>query len=306
MKKNLLLFILFNCANMSFARPYWCEKDMFSGLSSQCDTYCSSFISINKDGCHIKKDDNNLLNRIKSLLNNTYAEIRQQVAQKYLLEHGIESIDFDELTVQTKNQNINSYIESTYIDFVNNGIVSDTGYCKNNKSEPCIIITTPIGRIDGSQEISSKIKTYNSNNKDSGKCSNAITGSLHDDGESFSFNSSNRNYNSRLPSCFISDITTTINQYYESIVTEKKRLSQASQDKINKQNEEQYQQCIASYESSKQYQSYIKQKNIFINSRYQKCLQRYDSMTCYTFKLQDSIGYDLEHKKPSSNCQKNF
>lgn len=63
---------------------------------------------------------------------------------------------------------------------------------------------------------------------------------------------------------------------------------------------------MTKYESSKLYQTYIKQKNTFIDNRYNKCLKRYDSMTCYTFKLQDSVGYDLEHKQPDSGCQKNF
>lgn len=97
---------------------------MFSGLSSKCDTYCSSFPSINKDGCPIKKDDAKTLDRIKILLNDTYSKIQQQFSQKYLSEYGIESINFDTLG---KNQSINAYIASTFMDFVDKGVVTDTG-----------------------------------------------------------------------------------------------------------------------------------------------------------------------------------
>lgn len=72
---------------------------------------------------------------------------------------------------------------------------------------------------------------------------------------------------------------------------------------IQKAKEENLKKCRTTYYNSAIYKNYTETKKHFINTRYNNCITNgYDSTTCYSFRLKDSFGYDLEHSAPKDSC----
>lgn len=79
---------------------------------------------------------------------------------------------------------------------------------------------------------------------------------------------------------------------------------QDNRKKIAQDRQARFKKCRADYLKSTEYKNYISAKNSFINKRYNNCINNgYNSLNCWSFKLQDGIGYDMTHKAPGSNCR---
>lgn len=91
-------------------------------------------------------------------------------------------------------------------------------------------------------------------------------------------------------------VQNNLRQKHANKIKISKAVSQNKRDKYNA--------CIKQYKKSSEYINYINKRDAFINRRYNNCINNgYDSMTCYSYKLSDSVGYGMEHRAPISNCK---
>ncbi|AUR52990.1 hypothetical protein [Aquella oligotrophica] len=124
-------------------------------------------------------------------------------------------------------------------------------------------------------------------------------------------------YGEKYNGTFLQDFSTDLNSQYnalkknvlfqaqkivdtQQVADEKKQNEKIAEDNRKKEAKE---SCIANFQKSILYKKYYAQKDKFIKQRYNQCINNgFSSMQCYSFKLQDSIGYDIENHPPSANC----
>ncbi|MCX8514349.1 MAG: hypothetical protein ORN24_02150 [Burkholderiales bacterium] len=117
----------------------------------------------------------------------------------------------------------------------------------------------------------------------------------------------------------IDDAVSDINDVIESQIEEAKQEKIAEQRaeeerqrvelekiKVQKEKEAQTKKCNDAYYNSASYKNYINIRNNFIKTRYNNCINNgYSTITCYSYRLQDEVGYDIDpdRKPPVNNCQ---
>ena len=183
--------------------------------------------------------------------------------------------------------------------------------------------------IQNEDDLYNLLKSYKSDNNEEGfldrvnpyvkKLNQCLSGeTYYDRGSSWS-NSSNESDQTTLGMCgqkykvnkfqSVNEINDGIKSIRiqlqnQDMILHKVKLEQEKQNEILKENQKRIDSCEATFQRSAKMKKYNAIKNRFIKNRYLQCINNgYNTLECWTYKLQDSIGYGLEKPIPESHCK---